>query len=502
MPTPELSLPFSQPPVFGPQPALATPARPAGAPTTQTAQAALSEGTALGVWRLGAALHAGGGGRSGQWFRAQHALAADRASVVLVLPRNERSSGVLLRFGDQVGELGQLRHPAITVPTDSGVTAAGQPYLILDWTDGQPILSACAPLPLRERLLLLVQLCELLRSAHQQGWLLGEMDPAMLWVDADQHLTLMGLGLVPMPDPADPFERGTSLGTTPGYMSLELMAGAPPSLSSEVYGLGALLCMLVDGRLPSERGAGVHDVSRAAAWPCLSALEQLSLDALLHKAASPLIAQRHASAEALADDLRAWLAGANHSALALTPMPAPAPVSPPSPPLNSARRASPAGSRNAKPAARSSGNGVAWDGQRAAWPATPTAATRRQRRRLAALAFALAALLGAASWANLALWPEPGAPGLNSSPSVALRPLLARPEARPTLPSVLPSEVATTTVGAPLAEPSKFRPPPAISSKLTEDATRGIDPLPPLPVGSKDDPLSPPVARPAGPPQR
>lgn len=423
-------------------------------------------------------------------------LAADRASVVLVLPRNERSAGVLLRFGDQVGELGRLRHPAISVPTDSGVTAAGQPYLMLDWTDGQPILSACAPLPLRERLLLLVQLCELLRSAHQQGWLLGEMDPAMLWVDADQHLTLMGLGLMPMPDPADPFERGTSLGTTPGYMSLELMAGAPPSLSSEVYGLGALLCILVDGRLPSERGAGVHDVSRAAAWPCLSALEQLSLDALLHKAASPLIARRHASAEALADDLRAWLAGVNHSALALTPMPMPAPVSPSYPLLNSARRASPAGSRNAKPAARSSGNGVAWDGQRAAWPATPAPANRR--RRLATLAFALAALLGAASWANLALWPEPGAPGLNSSPGVGLRPLLALPEARPTLPSALPSalppDAATTTLSAPLAEPRKFSPPPAVSSKLGQlselmvDEARGIDQVPPLPVGSKDDP--------------
>ncbi|MGS0756993.1 hypothetical protein ACVBEH_21610, partial [Roseateles sp. GG27B] len=141
-------------------------------------------------------------------------MAADRFSLVLVLPRNERSAGVLLRFGDQVGELGQLSLPAITVPTDSGVTAAGQPYLTLDWNEGQPILSACAQLPLRERLLLLVQLCEVLRAAHQQGWLLGEMDPAMLWVDEDQHLTLMGLGVMPMPDPSDPYERGTSLGTT------------------------------------------------------------------------------------------------------------------------------------------------------------------------------------------------------------------------------------------------------------------------------------------------
>ena len=472
----------------------------------------LSEGTALGVWRLGAALHTGACGRGGQWYRAQHALAADRASVVLVLPRNERSAGVLLRFGDQVGELGQLLHPAITVPTDSGVTATGQPYLVLDWTDGQPILSACAQLPLRERLLLLVQLCEVLRSAHQQGWLLGEMDPAMLWVDADQHLTLMGLGLLPMPDPTDPFERGTSLGATPGYMSLELMAGAPPSLSSEVYGLGALLCMLVDGRLPSERGAGVDDVSRAAAWPCLTALEQLSLDALLHKAASPLIAQRHASAEALADDLRAWLAGVNHSALALTPMPllaasaAERPFVKPKPKLKAKSQLK---CKSDSDSDSGSFDSDAWGGGRPAWPAVPT-----HGRRLASVAFALAALLGAASCADLDLFPAPGEPSLKLSGDVGLRPVLAQSVERlgqnPSLPALLvvPSDlgaaaasaavvaIAPTTAVTAAAEPRKFSRPPAVAlkldqlSELTEDEAQAANPLPlQSSVGSKDESL-------------
>ncbi len=112
-----------------------------------------------------------------------------------------------------------------------------------------------------------------------------------------------------------------SLGTAAGYQAPELLAGGAPSLGSEAYGVGALLCMLVDGRLPSELGDGFEDLSLASAWPALSATERLSLDALMHKAISPLPARRHASAEALADDLRAWLAGEPHSALALTPMP-------------------------------------------------------------------------------------------------------------------------------------------------------------------------------------
>lgn len=284
------------------------------------AQPLLGAGEALGVWRVSAALHAS---ESGQWYNARHALALDRASAVLVLPRSERAAGVMLRFADQAGELGRLDHAAIAVPTDSGITAAGQPYLTLDWIEGEPLLQACEALQLRERLQLLVQLCEALRYAHQQGWLLAELDPAMLWVGPGQQLTLMGLGLLRMPDPADPFERGTGFGALPGYQAPERAGGEPPSLASEVYGLGVLLSLLVGGRLPDEVGA--EQIVAAQAWPGLSVVEALSLDALLHKAAAPLAAQRHVSAEALADDLRAWLAGQNHSALNLTPMPGEAP---------------------------------------------------------------------------------------------------------------------------------------------------------------------------------
>jgi len=272
----------------------------------------LGGGAALGVWRLRQALHRSS---AGQWYSAQHALAGGRAGAVLVSQRSERAADVMLRFADQADELGQLDHPGIKVPTDSGVTPTGQPYLVLDWAAGQPIIAACAALSLRERLQWVVQLCEILRYAHQQGWLLGEVDPAALWLDLEQGpeqgLTLMGLGLIRMPDPADPFERGTSPGALPSAMAPERLAGEPPSLVSEVYGLGALLYLLVDGRLPDELGDEIADTSPAAAWPSLSVGQRQQLDDLLHRAAAPLAALRQPSAEALADELRAWLAEAS-----------------------------------------------------------------------------------------------------------------------------------------------------------------------------------------------
>lgn len=283
----------------------------------------LAVGEPLGVWRVRGALHAGD---AGQWYRVAHARNPDEASVALVLQRSERAAGVMLRFADLAGDLGLLSHPAIAVPSDSGVTATGQPYLILAGRDGRPLLKAMPDLGLRARLALLVELCEALRYLHQQGWLLADIDPAMLWVDPQRRLQLMGLSLVRMPDPDDPFERGTGFGALPGYASPERLAGEPPSLASEVYGLGALLCVLVDGRLPTEIDDGSGEAAPVSGWPELAPLERLSLDALMHKASSPLAVRRHTTAEALADDLRGWLAGLGHSALRVDPLPGDSPA--------------------------------------------------------------------------------------------------------------------------------------------------------------------------------
>ena len=282
------------------------------------ATAFLGEGLALGVWRLSELQHAGS---SGQWYRAVHSRASDQQATVLVMHRGEQSAAALLRFADHASELTHFQHPGINVPGDSGVTSLGQPYLVLGPVLGRPILAASAGLPLRKRLALVVEVCELLRHVHHQGWLLSELDPAMVWVRDDGHVVLMGLALVHMPDPDEPYERGSNPAGLPAFVSPEQRAGHPASLAAEVYGLGALLYNLVDGRMPGEFGDAASECSPSAQWSELSTVEHVSLDALLRKAASPLVVRRQPCAEVLADDLHAWLAGGNHSALRLTPMP-------------------------------------------------------------------------------------------------------------------------------------------------------------------------------------
>jgi len=271
------------------------------------AAAPLDEGQALGVWRLEKPLPDGELAHAGQWYGAHHGLATEQKAAVLVLDRSDQGAGVMLRYADQAGDLAQLRHPHIAVPSDSGVTPDAHPYLILEGRHGEPLLPRLDPLGLRDRVELLVQLCEALRSAHQQGWLLAELDPAMIWLDPEGGVRLMGLGLARIPDPTDPFDRGLSLGASPAFVAPERRAGEPPSLASEVYGLGAFARLLFCGWEDTPKGLAPLRGSVADRWPTLREEQQLKLDALMRGAMAESPELRTRGAEGMADELREWL---------------------------------------------------------------------------------------------------------------------------------------------------------------------------------------------------
>ena len=271
------------------------------------AAAPLEEGQALGVWRLIRPLLDGEQAHAGQWYSAHHALATEQQAAVLVLDRSDQGAGVMLRYADQAGDLAKLQHPHIAVPSDSGVTPDAHPYLILEGMHGEPLLPRLQQLDLRKRVELLVQLCEALRTAHQQGWLLAEIDPSMIWLDPDGNVRLMGLGLARIPDPTDPFDRGLSLGASPAFIAPERRNGEPPSLASEVYGLGALCRVLVCGWEDTPRGLAPLRSGAGQQWPLLKEAQQARLDTLLRAAMAESPELRTRGAEGLADELREWL---------------------------------------------------------------------------------------------------------------------------------------------------------------------------------------------------
>ncbi|MDT9000037.1 hypothetical protein RQP53_12245 [Paucibacter sp. APW11] len=291
----------------------------------------LAAGERLGVWRIVAPLQAVA---SGHWYRAEHALASDEQAAVLVYELPDDATTVLLRFADDHPGLAQLQHPDIALALDSGLTPRGQPYVVMQWLDGQPLLPAAMQLPLRKRLQLVLQLCELLQAVHEHGQVLRELDPGMLWLGPQQQMRLMAQGLAPMLPDGDAAEHGFSLAAQ-ALISPELREGQHAHLASEAYAVGMLMCLLVNGRMPGMDAAiAAHigaPVQSLAAWVSLRSSERLSLDAMLQKATAPDMLDRHVSVQVLADDIVAWLAG-DTRVLPPTPEPVLQGLNPPPPP--------------------------------------------------------------------------------------------------------------------------------------------------------------------------
>src|SRR5262249_36723052 len=123
-----------------------------------------------------------------------------------------------------------MDHPTIAKVFDAGTTAAGQPYLVMEYVDGQPITEYCDAkrLSVRERLQLFIRVCEGVQHAHQKAIIHRDLKPSNILVaeiDGKPMPRIIDFGLAKAAAPLIPGETqmtqmGAFLGT-PGYISPE-----------------------------------------------------------------------------------------------------------------------------------------------------------------------------------------------------------------------------------------------------------------------------------------
>lgn len=261
-------------------------------------------GERLGVWRLQRLLAEL---PSGQWWRAENAMGRQPA-LVLVYRSPADAGAVLLRMAE--ADAPAWQHPDVAWPLDSGLMPDGRPYVVMPALDGEPLLAAMGKASLRRRLDWAMQLCELLLLARAKGLALVELDPSLLWLGPQQQLRLHGLALAPADGDAQ------RLGSLQGQLSSAAqglhcpahLRGAPGGAQAQVYSVGMLMCLLVNGRLPHAPAAGGGDAVQALSqWLSLPSSARERLDALLHSAVDPDPARRPADLDGLGQAIENWL---------------------------------------------------------------------------------------------------------------------------------------------------------------------------------------------------
>jgi eukaryotic-like serine/threonine-protein kinase len=214
--------------------------------------------------------------------------------------------------------LAHLDHPGIPRLLDGGVTPDGTAYLAFEYAAGDPIDSWCRErgLSVRERVELVLSVCDAVEHAHQHLVAHGNLRPANVLVSADAGVKVLDCGMAAI--------AGT--GSAPGgadapvhqSMSPEQARGDIVTTASDVYALGILLYTLLTGYPPYELGGQTPararrmigefepDVPSAVAAGRDRRALSGTLDRILMKALRKDPRGRYGTAAALAADLRAW----------------------------------------------------------------------------------------------------------------------------------------------------------------------------------------------------
>ena len=224
-------------------------------------------GQTIGAYTLDRPLGAGGmgtvwlGRRSDGRFQGQ--VAIKLLNLALLDSRGQE------RFRREGSVLARLSHPNIARLLDAGVSASGQPYLVLEFIDGQPIdVSADAHrLSIADRLRLILDVLAAVGHAHANLIVHRDLKPSNILVSGEGGVKLLDFGIAKLlaPESHEPLEAVTRDGRalTPDFAAPEQIRGGPISVATDVYALGVLLYLIVCGRRPYElAGRSAAEIER------------------------------------------------------------------------------------------------------------------------------------------------------------------------------------------------------------------------------------------------
>jgi len=218
-------------------------------------------GTRIGPYRL---LQPIGEGGMGVVYMAEQEHPVRRKVALKIIKPGMDSAQVVARFEAERQALAVMDHTNIARVYDAGTTESGRPYFVMELVHGVPITKYCDDNQLtpRERLELIVPVCQAIQHAHQKGIIHRDIKPSNVLVTMyddrpvpkvidfgvakaiEQRLTERTL-----------FTQFGALVGTFEYMSPEQaeMNAFGVDTRSDIYSLGVLLYELLTGTTPLER---------------------------------------------------------------------------------------------------------------------------------------------------------------------------------------------------------------------------------------------------------
>ncbi|MEY2453092.1 MAG: eukaryotic-like serine/threonine-protein kinase [Acidimicrobiaceae bacterium] len=274
----------------------------------------LATETVLGArYRLGPIIGRGGGA---DVFRADD-LETGRPVAIKVL--RAVTPADLHRFEQEGHTLERLDHPAI-VRMCGGGDQDGQPYLVLDLIDGEPLSTVLqrGPLPEDEVTRIGAVLAGALAHAHELGVVHRDVKPGNVLFDRDGNVHLTDFGIARLTDVTAITATGFVIGTA-AYLAPEQVSGDGATPASDMYALGLVLLEALTGERAYEGSPSEAALARLHRQPEIPPTTTGALGALLGAmtAADPAL---RPSAAAVAEVLTASAAAVPADATSVLPV--------------------------------------------------------------------------------------------------------------------------------------------------------------------------------------
>jgi serine/threonine protein kinase len=291
-------------------------------PPQNSTNASLFEARDYGDYEL---LEELGRGGMGVVYKARQKKLDRIVALKMILRGDLASPADLARFRAEAEAAAQLHHAHI-VPVYEVGEIDGRPFFSMKLIEGTTLARELldGPQPSRAAAEMLAPICRAIADAHRRGVLHRDLKPSNILIDQEGHpfVTDFGLAKRVKSDASDSHliglhsitQSGAILGT-PSYMAPEQAAGnrGHVSTASDIYSLGAILYAMLTGRPPFQAESALDTVlmvlEQDAVPPrMLNPKVDPDLEMIALKCLQKPQDLRYATADALADDLEAYLA--------------------------------------------------------------------------------------------------------------------------------------------------------------------------------------------------
>jgi serine/threonine-protein kinase len=191
-----------------------------------------------------------GRGGMGSVYKA-HDPRLDRLVAIKVMNDDaEAGSEAGARFLREAQSAARLNHPNIITVYELG-EERGRVFIVMEYLEGEPLsrlIDRVPPLPLGEKLAIMLQICDGLGFAHQRGVVHRDVKPANVLILESGQVKILDFGIARLSS-SDLTRSGLLMGT-PNYMSPEQARGRRTDARTDVFSAGVVFYELVSGRRP------------------------------------------------------------------------------------------------------------------------------------------------------------------------------------------------------------------------------------------------------------